>query len=64
MPKRKRQETEREQAERFRRAVQELVDAGELDPAEADAAFERAMSGVAKLHGDWLDGERDPESPA
>jgi thiamine biosynthesis lipoprotein ApbE len=55
MPKKKRKETPEEQAARFRAAVQKLVEAGELDPAEADAAFERAMKGVAKLHRHWIE---------
>lgn len=59
MPKKKRTETAEEQAARFRAAVQRLVDAGELDPAEADAAFERAMSGVVKLQQEWFDGGSD-----
>ena len=37
-----------EQSEAFRQKVRELIDAGELDPTEADAAFERALAGAAK----------------
>lgn len=62
MPKKKHKETPEEQAARFRAAVQKLVADGDLDPAEADAAFERAMAGVAKLRQDWIEGESDPES--
>ena len=36
MPKKKAQETQEEQSERFRKAVRDLVDAGELNPTEAD----------------------------
>ena len=37
-----------EQSKRFRDAVQELVDAGELSPTEADERFERAMEKIAQ----------------
>ena len=40
MPKKKRQETQAEQSERFRNAVREMVAAGELNPTEADALFD------------------------
>lgn len=49
MPKKKRQETQAEQSERFRAKVRELVDAGELDPAEADARFDRLMNQAAPV---------------
>lgn len=48
MPKKKNQETQAEQSERFKKAVCELIDAGELNPTEADEAFERIMRNVAK----------------
>lgn len=53
MPKKKQTETQAEQSERFRRAVQELVDAGELSPTEADERFENFFRGLAnqKIHG-------------
>lgn len=63
MPKEKSEKTQAEQAERFKRAVREMVDAGELNPTEADAAFENAMSGVARRHQDWMRGEEDQETP-
>lgn len=44
MPKKKNQETQAEQSARFRKAVRDLVDAGELNPIEADEAFERLIS--------------------
>lgn len=47
MPKKKQAETQEEQSERFRKAVRELIDAGELNPTEADAAFEKLIEGVA-----------------
>lgn len=46
MPKKKVQETQAEQSERFRKTVRDLVDAGELNPTDADAAFERLMTKV------------------
>lgn len=43
MPKKKTQETQKEQSERFEKAVQELVDAGELNPTEAEEALNRLV---------------------
>lgn len=43
MPKKKRTETPEEQAARFQEEVQKLVDAGELNPTEADAALDRLI---------------------
>lgn len=43
-----------EQSQRFRRAVRELEDAGELNPTDADARFERALDQIVpsrKRHG-------------
>ena len=47
MPKKKVHETQAEQSERFRKAVRDLVDAGELNPTEADEAFERLLAKAA-----------------
>lgn len=47
MPRRKKHESQKEQSERFLRAVQELVDAGELSPTEAEEKFERAMRHIS-----------------
>jgi hypothetical protein len=47
MPQKKRRETPEEQSERFRQKVRELIDAGELDPAEADAKFDALLGRVA-----------------
>lgn len=44
MPKRSKPERPEEQSERFRREAQRLIDAGELDPAEA----ERALDSIVK----------------
>ena len=44
MPKKKNQETQAEQSERFKKAVRDLIDAGELNPIEADEAVESLLS--------------------
>lgn len=41
MPKKKNQETQAEQSARFKKAVRDLIDAGELNPTEADEALDR-----------------------
>ena len=46
MPKKKNEPTQKAQARPFRDAVQGLVDAGELNPTEADERFERAMGKI------------------
>lgn len=46
MPKKKNQETQADQSERFKQAVRDLVDAGELNPTEADKAFDKLMGQV------------------
>jgi hypothetical protein len=38
--------TPEEQSEAFKREVQRMIDAGELNSTEADAVFERAIAGV------------------
>ena len=43
MPPPKKSLTPKEQSERFRKAAQELIDAGELDPTEADAAMDKLV---------------------
>ena len=43
MPKKKNPETQKEQSARFRKTVRDLVAAGELNPTEADKAFERVL---------------------
>lgn len=40
MPKKKKAETQEEQSERFKETVRALVDAGELNPTEADERFD------------------------
>lgn len=49
MPKKKNAESQKEQSERFNKTVADLVAAGELNPTEADKAFERLMG---KLQGE------------
>jgi polyhydroxyalkanoate synthesis regulator phasin len=44
MPKKKNQESQAEQSERFKKAVRDLVDAGELNSIEAD----KALDGIVK----------------
>jgi polyhydroxyalkanoate synthesis regulator phasin len=48
MPKKKRHETQAEQSARFKRDAQKLVDAGELNLTEAEAAVERLVRRSAK----------------
>lgn len=48
MPKKKVQESQAEQSERFRKAVRDIVDAGELNPIEADERFEHLTGLVGK----------------
>jgi len=43
MAKKKRQESQAEQSDRFKRDAQKLIDAGELDPTEAEAALEKLV---------------------
>ena len=64
MPRRKSEEKPAQQAERFKRAVQDLIDAGELNPTEADRLFEIGLGGVARLRQQWFDGEEDSENPS
>lgn len=47
MPKKKKQETQEEQSERFRAAVRQMIADGELNPTEADDAFTKLVDGVA-----------------
>jgi polyhydroxyalkanoate synthesis regulator phasin len=47
MPKKKKPETQEEQSERFRAAVRQMIADGELNPTEADEAFDRLMKSSA-----------------
>ena len=46
MPVKKKKETAEEQASRFREEVEKLVEAGELNLTEADAAFDKLMGNI------------------
>ena len=46
MPKKAKPESQSEQSARFRAEVQRLVAAGELNPTEAEQAFERLVGQV------------------
>lgn len=46
MPKKQQKETQKEQSERFKKAVQDMIDAGELNPTEADNAFEKLVRNI------------------
>jgi polyhydroxyalkanoate synthesis regulator phasin len=46
MAKKAKQESQEEQSERFRKLVQDMVDAGELNPTDAEERFEKAMRNV------------------
>lgn len=46
MPKKKEAETQEAQSERFREAVRAAIAAGELNPTEADGAFDRLVDKV------------------
>ncbi len=49
MPKKKENLTQKEQSELFRKAVQELVDAGELSPIETDEKFEAFLLRATRM---------------
>ena len=63
MPRKKPGLTQKQQAEQFKEAIRAMVAAGELNPTEADANFERLMNSVAIRHQTWIEGEEDSESP-
>jgi hypothetical protein len=47
VPKRKEPPlSQKDQSERFRAAVRDMIEAGELDPTDADAAFEQMVAQV------------------
>lgn len=52
MPKKLKHETQAKQSARFRRDAQKLIDAGELNPTEAEEAVRRLVrKGVPKRNG-------------
>jgi hypothetical protein len=46
MPKKQNAESQGEQSERFKREAQKLIDAGELNPTEADEKVESLLTGA------------------
>lgn len=50
MPKKKNQETQAEQSERFKKAVRDLIDAGELDPTDADSSLDKLVRAKPAHH--------------
>lgn len=44
MPKKKRKETPEEQSARFRKEAEKLIEAGELNPTEAEAALSKLVN--------------------
>lgn len=50
MPKKQKRESQEDQSERFRKAVQDLIDAGELDSTEADKLLDNSVRRAASLH--------------
>ena len=46
MPKKKNPESQKEQSERFKKTVSDLVAVGELNPTDADKAFAKLMLNV------------------
>ena len=51
MPKKKTEETPEEQSARFRAEVERMVAAGELNPTEAEKAFERLIGRIRTNEG-------------
>lgn len=47
MPTKKRHESQAKQSARFRSEAQKLIDAGELNPIEAEAAMDRLVRKAA-----------------
>lgn len=43
MPKKLKPESQAEQSKRFKREVERLIEAGELNPTDADAALDRLV---------------------
>lgn len=43
MPKKKNPETPEDQSKRFKRDAQKLIDAGELNPTDAEAALDKLV---------------------
>ena len=52
MAKKAKQESQAEQSARFLKTVQDMVDAGELNPTEVDERFERLLQHVRLQNGE------------
>lgn len=48
MPKKKTRESQKTQSKRFDAEVQQLIDAGELNPTDADERLDRLLREMAK----------------
>lgn len=48
MPKKQRHETQKEQSERFKKAAQEMIDAGELNPTAAEDIMDKLVKAETK----------------
>lgn len=51
MPKKKEELSQEEQSKRFLEAAQRLIDAGELDPIEAEKGLDRVVSTLSQRKG-------------
>ncbi len=51
MPKKKREESPEEQSKRFREETQKLIDAGELNPTEAEDRMDRLIRQLSEHKG-------------
>lgn len=51
MTKKPKKESQKEQSARFEKAVQDMIDAGELNPTEAEEAFENVIKRVSQTQG-------------
>jgi hypothetical protein len=49
MPKKKQAESPEAQAKRFREEAKKLMDAGELDPTEAEEGLDRVVKEIGKV---------------
>lgn len=47
MTKPKKKESQKDQSARFKKAVQDMIEDGDLDPTEADERFEKVVKRVA-----------------
>ena len=59
MTKQEKGESQKEQSERFRKAVQDMINAGELNPTEADEAFEKALGSLRLTSSDDPDSRKE-----